>query len=498
MSTKSTLSLLVTGILLISASSANANGYTFVDLGTLGGDSSFANAINNAGQVVGMAEIIGGPYGNYRAALWSGNAVTELGIIGSVYRSEATGINDAGQIVGAVDGQAILWNGMIRSPIGTPGSSNFVYDINNKGEVAGWTYREGKVNAARWDGSTVTDLQGQLDGTKSSYAYAINDASQVAGATLTADGVTHATVWNGTTATNLGTLNGRSSEAYAINNVGQVAGWSETVDHSRNATLWNGTTATELGTLAGRSSEARAINDVGQVVGYMGGNAMLWYGTKATDLNSVLDASTHAGWQLSEAKGINNQGWIVGDAYTFPSLQKIHAFLLIPDPGVSPANPLMPIIDLPGSGWQFQFAIPHSPIWIDPLVATGYDYILDSGQNFTSVILPSIGDGQFSLYQWNGTDWVFDSTVNAGVEHVFDGPGVDRFRIVGIETSAGLDPQSPTAFVTGLTFGGTGDASMRMVPLTQEVGVIPEPQTYAMLLAGLGLVGFIVRSRKTA
>jgi hypothetical protein len=30
------------------------------------------------------------------------------------------------------------------------------------------------------------------------------------------------------------------------------------------------------------------------------------------------------------------------------------------------------------------------------------------------------------------------------------------------------------------------------------VGSIPEPETYAMLLAGLGLLGFIARRRKTA
>ena len=30
------------------------------------------------------------------------------------------------------------------------------------------------------------------------------------------------------------------------------------------------------------------------------------------------------------------------------------------------------------------------------------------------------------------------------------------------------------------------------------IGMIPEPETYAMLLAGLGLLGFVARRRKTA
>jgi hypothetical protein len=101
---------------------------------------------------------------------------------------------------------------------------------------------------------------------------------------------------------------------------------------------------------------------------------------------------------------------------------------------------------------------------------------------------------QFSLYLGNGTEWTFDSTLNAGIEHAFDGAGVDRFRITGIETSAGLDPNSPTAFVTGLTFADTGHASMHMIPLVQ---VVPEPETYAMLMAGLGLLGWRMRKVKS-
>lgn len=46
------ISLLAAGVLLTSASQVNASGYTFTDLGTLGGPHSTAKAINNSGQIV--------------------------------------------------------------------------------------------------------------------------------------------------------------------------------------------------------------------------------------------------------------------------------------------------------------------------------------------------------------------------------------------------------------------------------------------------------------
>ncbi len=135
---------------------------------------------------------------------------------------------------------------------------------------------------------------------------------------------------------------------------------------------------------------------------------------------------------------------------------------------------------------------PNSITFIDPFVAIGYDYATAEGDpNFASVLLPTgIGDNLFDLYLWDGLQFA-DSGIDlmGGSQYFFDAVGLSRFSIRGIETSAALDPNNVTAFITGLTFVREGEFNGTMTPITAEVSV-PEPGTLILLLtAALGMAG---------
>ena len=72
------------------------NGTTIKDLGTLGGTVSGAQAINDAGQIVGYSET---STSTSHATLWDGDTITDLGTLGGL-NSTAFSINDIGRIVG--------------------------------------------------------------------------------------------------------------------------------------------------------------------------------------------------------------------------------------------------------------------------------------------------------------------------------------------------------------------------------------------------------------
>jgi hypothetical protein len=136
---------------------------------------------------------------------------------------------------------------------------------------------------------------------------------------------------------------------------------------------------------------------------------------------------------------------------------------------------------------------PSSITFIDPEVAIGYDYAIGAGDpKFASVLLPNVGDGQFTLEY---TDAEGDKSVALaqGAQFFFAAGGVEAFRVRGIETSAMLDPADVTAFITGLTFTGDGSFTGTMKPI---VVVVPEPSSYALMLLGLAGLSWVARRKR--
>lgn len=146
--------------------------------------------------------------------------------------------------------------------------------------------------------------------------------------------------------------------------------------------------------------------------------------------------------------------------------------------------------------FEIQGVSPNEFTFIDPFVATGFEYTKgDTDPNFKGVkVVTNAGDGVYEVWIWDDmtSSWMLldnDLAVDEAFDFVSDGAialGVDRFQIRGIETSANVSPFDLTAFITGLTFMETGNFTGTMQAIVAEVSV-PEPGTLALLCVALGV-----------
>ncbi len=312
--------------------------FNVIDLGTLGGISSEAWGLNDAGDVTGWANIANG---QKRAFRYSNGVMTDLGTLGGT-ESIGYGINSAGDVVGSSKNasgtqRAFRWSGGLMQDLGTidgSASAATARAINNAGQIVGYsTYQDGSTEAFIWNNGSMSGL-GRLGYT--SFAFAVNASGQAAGWGQLSNGAARAYRYSGGTVQNLGVIVPSSfdgSYGYGMNDAGQVVGagtyGSTTATH---AALFSGGAVQDLGTLGGTESLAWGISGSNQIVGYSTNSGAVrrafLYENSMVDLNSLI--SPAAAWVLSEARAINNAGQIVGSGVINGAT---HAFLLTPSTG---------------------------------------------------------------------------------------------------------------------------------------------------------------------
>ena len=299
------------------SSLASAAQYTIVDLGTVGGPTSGAYAINDFGRVGGNSTK---PDANLHGLFWNGG-VTDVKPLGGDKQTHVFGINNQDLVIamsydlGELNVHGFVWQNQVSTPLGDFAPRG----LNDAGTIVGYATvydpTFGWVDkAARFVGGSLIQM-GTLGG-HFSYAYGISADGRIVGcSTLANDTGPHAFLWQGGTFHDLGTLGGTVSQAYAMNSAGDVVGWSKLASGAPRAALFttdaggNVLTRTNLGSL-GTSSYAYAINSQRQIVGVSAAKAFLWQDGVMQDLNTLIPAGSN--WQLDAAWAINEHGQIVG------------------------------------------------------------------------------------------------------------------------------------------------------------------------------------------
>jgi probable HAF family extracellular repeat protein len=263
-----------------------------------------ATAINNKGQVVGYTF----SSGDLRAYIWTNGTMRFLGSLGGG-SSFAYALNEAGQVVGsaqAANGQfhAFLWeNGTMRDlgTLGADASSALRIDAN--GRIVGYTEKVGgPIRAFLWENGTMKRLAGL--GTGYSIARDIDALGRVVGENGSPSSP-RAFRWIAGTVRDLGSLGGPGAVANAIGPEGKIVGYASTAAGVKRAFLWQSGAITDLGTLAGDNSIAMGIGGAGHVAGYTR--------ISSSRLSAfVLKDGVKYTLGEGDAYGVNRDGWVVG------------------------------------------------------------------------------------------------------------------------------------------------------------------------------------------
>jgi probable HAF family extracellular repeat protein len=277
---------------------ASEPAYTVVDLGR----HSEATAINDNGQVVGDIRT---DSGNIHAFLYSNGRVQDLGTLGGL-RSGAYGINSAGVVIG--------WSETGSTSQGHPNSSAFIYadgamrgiqldekgiapsgptsacDINSLGQIAVQTPR---MHAAIWFNG-ITKYLG---------TFVPKGVGYPLGKQINSDG----------SSKELRTFDEGYTVPRRMNDSGEVVGEAATTDGYEHAFLYSNGRLRDLNMPGWISSHAKDINSRGDVVG----NLNLEVGKLKGflyDRGGAKDLGLPAGFESSSGNGINASGQIVGSA----------------------------------------------------------------------------------------------------------------------------------------------------------------------------------------
>jgi probable HAF family extracellular repeat protein len=339
-----------------------------------------------------------------------------------------------GMAAAGVAAQASTFSAVMPQPAGYAG---LLYgSLNNQGQLVGWASDSMDRAHLFLTGPDASGITNLGLGSRSTPA--INDAGQL----LFAD---HLSGPNGSGSTALGTLGGGWTLATALNNAAQVAGVSTTADGSKHVFLTGANAAgmQDLGTVAGAVDLLVVdLNEAGQLVG------------RAT----MADGSVRS--FIGDAGGLHMLDWVDSRG----SVQALN------DAGQLLGN------GADGRPFIANLADDSFKALAFLGTATGFN---DAGQvvGYTGSALVHGGD-RYAFATGAGGDGFFDLTLETAVD-----PAVHVANIFWIPT--GINDRGQIAVM---------DYSKR----TFLISAVPEPETWALALLGLAVVGVVARRGRRA
>ncbi len=296
--------------------------YSVTDLGHLPGcDVTFAQALNDRGQVVGYSYryVPPGHLGSTlaHAFLWENGRMRRLPTLGGEF-GHALDINERGDIAGDADTPdltlPVLWPAAARRvAVPLARRAGRADAVNDRGEAAG--VAEGRL--VLWQRAGRREWR--PPGGAGVGVTSLNSRSEVAAFTFEQGLYGSAVgqrglIWRSGQGEVLRTLGGKHGLCAVLTDEGWGAGWSETLRGERRACVWKRGIPAPLPTPGADRSEAAAANRHGVIVGEATlqgrSRAYLWARGAATDLNTRL--SPRRGWVLHRAVGINDRGQVLG------------------------------------------------------------------------------------------------------------------------------------------------------------------------------------------
>lgn len=341
---------------------------------------------------------------------------------------------------------------------GVDDGNSYARSINDLGQIVGHSLNPNTTSyrATLWNDGVATDIYPH-GATMNFFATSINNSGQIVGHYngFGTGAYSYAMVWNDGVGSSIIPQGSVGSVAYSINDMGHFVGYSATADGYYHATLWNNEVATQLTNPQGSTySDARSINNLGQIVGFTRNptdlpRATVWNNGVATKLANP-QGSDH-----SYAFSINDLGQIVGYSRTLGGLGGYER-ATIWDNGV--------VTDMTPQGSVGSYASSINDL------GQVVGYSLDANTRYRATL-------------WdNGVATDLNSFLNAST--------ISEGWILGEAFDI-----NDNGDIVGDAYN-TVSNTKRAFLLQSVAAPVPEADTSAMLLIGLGVMGVAVRRRK--